>query len=550
MRAVFLLAGLALPFAATTAQAFGSCTDPGYVESFPGSFAAANCEERARFTLSHGLGRSEVRVVSFTSDAHGDDAAWIARVERNLAGIGEALRSMGRVGTGDITVLLAGAPADEGWEGEATLVAAGRRPRSEECAVTLYKIPSGYDERHFDFLFAHELFHCAQFRSFPGASGAANDWWLEGSAEHFAHMAVPDAGDFGWYRAFDSRSADEPLTALSYENVVFFHWLQMREGPEGVAAFLSAMPGDGDQTAALRSRLDTAGMVDFTEAYLEGRITAPGGSGVPGPDYFTGDYVVGDTVDLPISVTPFVPQRYRVKFDREKHYEVRVLGAEGADVRMQDEGGAWSNLPITVSTCPDEVTRLSYAVTADAATSGTVQFVKDEVEGAGACCLEGEWEATEATLAGLATLGTEIGGPALAAAGVSMSCSYEGGGAGLVFRADGTGALTFDGHSTSCVARAQGQAMSTTGTRNGSFEFDWTTKSADAGMASYTDNSVIWTMDIRLGPVVQSMSNPDAGPSTEANGFAFSCTETTLDILGIYGLSHKENRFTRPPPAP
>ncbi|MCX7286458.1 MAG: hypothetical protein NTW20_02560, partial [Rhodobacterales bacterium] len=284
--------------------------------------------------------------------------------------------------------------------------------------------------------------------------------------------------------------------------------------------------------------------------FLDGTIQSPGGTSVPAAADITGFIDVEDSYDLQLDVTPFVVSRYEFRFARERHFEVGLAGADGAVVQMKDDAGAWSNLPLFVSTCPDAVTRLAYAVTADAPTTATVNFVKTGIDGAAACCLEGEWTPTPETLAGLASFGADFGGPAMAMAGGEMSCSYDGGDALLTFRGDGSGGLTFDAHATACVARMQGQSMTTTGTRSGSFDFDWSAGESEAGSATYSGNSVVWTMTIKLGPVVQTMTRPDAGPSTPANGFAFACTPTTLDIVGIYGLSTYENTFTRPPPGP
>jgi len=552
MRRVFalIIAGAALALLPRPALAFGSCSDTAYVESFPGGYAGAECEEREAFSLAHGRGTSKVRVVSIVGAAHGDDAAWTERVERKLAAIGAELRSMGAVGTDDITILLIGDTAPEGEEGAASLISSRQARGGLECAVTIFKTPTGFEERHFDFLLAHELFHCAQYATFRVAVEDGQDWWTEGSAEHFVHMVVPDAGDFGRYAWFDYGSISQPLTAMSYDNVVFFHWLQMERWPDGLADFLSAMAAGNGSEAALRGQVDTAAWSAFTEALIEGRLRSPGGTAVPSSVHFTGDYIVDDTVDLPFDTTPFVATRYKVRFAKERHFRIELAGADGAAVRMQDDGALWSNLPLQVSTCPDEVTRLAYAVTADAATSGTINFIKEGMEGAGACCLEGEWTPTPETLAGLANFGNEIGGPAVAMQGGSLECTYTGGGAALSFRSDGTGALGFDGHTTTCIAQMQGQSMVMTATRAGSFDFDWAAGDTGAGMANYTDNSVGWTITLQIGPIEQVMSEADAGPSTQSNGFAFTCTETTLDILGVYGLSHKENRFTRPPRAP
>lgn len=255
MRCLFLLLAFLPLWTPNAALAFGDCADATYVAAFSGSYARTTCEERETFTLRHGRGMSNVRVVSFTGDSHGDDAVWIDRLRRNLADIGAAMASMGSVGTDDITILLAATESAEGWEAEAYDLAAPDGRYLGECAVTVYK----------------------------------------------------------------------------------------------------------------------------------------------------------------------------VLFEKERHFRVELAGAEAAEVRMQDESFAWSNLPISVSTCPEEVTRLAYAVTSDGPGDGTLQFLKEGVDGPGACCLEGKWTATPETLAGLAAFGNEIGGPAVAGAGGEMSCAYAGG---------------------------------------------------------------------------------------------------------------------------
>lgn len=535
--------------------AFGSCTDPAFVSTLRGATPTSRCEERAAFSLVHGRGTSAVRVVSFTSSDHEEDAAWIGRVERNLDAIGTAMRSMGAVGTYDITVVLVGKEAAERNEGETSVISSDPRidesdltTADVECEVSIYKVPPGFSERHLDFLFAHEIFHCAQVASFGVTDGEDDDWWVEGSAEHFGHMAVPDFEDPGWYRNFDVRSTTQPLTAMEYENVVFFHWLQMHAGPEGLGRFLTALGAEGD--AALQTWVDTAAWSVFTEAFLDGSIQSPGGRSVPRAEEITGFIDVEETYDLQLDVTPYVVSRCEFRFAKEKHFDVQLGSAEGAQVRMQDNSGTWSELPLFVSTCPEAVTRLAYAVTADAPTTATINFVKSGVDGAGACCLEGEWTPTPETLAGVASQQTEVGGIMEAMYGVETSCTYTGGSIFLRFQGDGRGSLLFDEHASTCVAQLQGNSVKTSGARSGSFEFNWSAEAKDHGSASFTDNSVIWTVAIHLGPVKQIMPNPDAGPGSRSNAFAFACTDTTLDIRGLYGLGSGETSFTRPPPVP
>ena len=81
-----------------------------------------------------------------------------ARVRRNLAAIGSLRQSMGDVGTADITIVLVGKDAAERYEGEAGIIASRLQSGRVECAVSVYKPPAGFSERHFDFLLAHEIF--------------------------------------------------------------------------------------------------------------------------------------------------------------------------------------------------------------------------------------------------------------------------------------------------------------------------------------------------------------------------------------------------------
>lgn len=64
-------------------------------------------------------------------------------------------------------------------------------------------------------------------------------------------------------------------------------------------------------------------------------------------------------------------------------------------------------------------------------------------------------------------------------------------------------------------------------------------------MARYTENSVLWTHTLKMGPMVQSRTMPDAGPGLASNGFAYACEDDTLSIPGLYGLLHSEATCTR-----
>ena len=143
-------------------------------------------------------------------------------MRRNHTAIGSMRQSMGAVGTADITIVLVGKDTAERYEGETGIIASGLQSGRVGSAVSVYKRPASFSERHFDFFLAHEIFHRCQLATFGVTDREDDDRWVEGSAEHFDH-SVPNFEVSGWYRIFDARSAATPLTAMKYTNVVFFH---------------------------------------------------------------------------------------------------------------------------------------------------------------------------------------------------------------------------------------------------------------------------------------------------------------------------------------
>ncbi len=81
--------------------------------------------------------------------------------------------------------------------------------------------------------------------------------------------------------------------------------------------------------------------------------------------------------------------------------------------------------------------------------------------------------------------------------------------------------------------------------RSGRIGFDWSVAGPGAGMATYTENTLGWSIAIHIGPVVQNQSGPDAGPSRPTNGFAFTCDKDALTIQGVYGTSTAEATYLR-----
>lgn len=132
---------------------------------------------------------------------------------------------------------------------------------------------------------AHEIFHCAQYRTVPGKVGGGElpRWWMEGSAEWFEDLALPhlqSSSDLAMaVTTFRDRSATTSLLDLRYGNVVLFSWL----GPRRVPDFILAMANDGeDQLAGARRALPDSEWLRFARDYADEHIATPGGLPVAG----------------------------------------------------------------------------------------------------------------------------------------------------------------------------------------------------------------------------------------------------------------------------
>src|SRR5690606_23438510 len=108
-----------------------------------------------------------------------------------------------------------------------------------ECRIAVYLLSVGATVEHAAYVIAHEFFHCVQEASLSpaqmGSSGAGTgvggDWWIEGSAEWFAALSLPELGPLDdRIHRFDSVSADTPLYEMAYEAVVFFLWMEFECG--------------------------------------------------------------------------------------------------------------------------------------------------------------------------------------------------------------------------------------------------------------------------------------------------------------------------------
>ncbi len=555
---LFLLCGLSLWAWAPAARAFGDCSSDAYVRSFDARLAGAGCKLAIETEIVWAGGRQPLRVVVAT-EFEGDPAlGHLVTPIRSLAErTGRAMTAMGGVEIAPTTIFLTeltGPPTP--GSGEPALGTA--QAHGDECRVVFYwsDDATGFDD--IMFTLAHELFHCIAGNSFHSAYNHASAiWWIEGSADYFAHLAYPGTSQSDdWIADFDSGSPTRPLWEFTYASVPFFFWLGQNGGPPGVSSFVHGMTsseGAAAELASLKRLVSPEQWKAFGEAYLDRAIRQPGGrrmASTPRPGRLL--RIVG-AMRHRVASQPFVLHRERWEFERRKIYGlVQDYIDPGLSVVFSGAPGSWTSPPDNVMACRQTVRFRVLATTTTS--SGAANYEVKHRPGQdteGACCLVGEWAPTPAALNGEATALLDVAPAAGAAYGVGYSCAPPGGGWILGFAADGTGRVEWQGFSNTCTAQSQGQAFVTSSVRNGVTRFAWTVLGEGAGNARYVEHDVSFGINATVGGItLMDRTAPYPGPRTEENGFAFQCSVDKLSIQGIFGLNFHESTYTRASPPP
>lgn len=257
LRAVIALFTLLL--APLPGLAFGDCTTAAYRISFDDRLSAsATCHVQELNPIEIGERSAPVRVLRFDRAFDSDDAAWLAAVNDTIGRVGFAASAIGTgLRTQPVTIVMMSleerydpaTPDVRSHTGPEVVHGAanwGRLPT--ECPVSIYKIDEGVTTDEFAQTLAHELFHCIQFATWTDKALEPNGWWwIEGSAEYFGVLAVPehrsrhylDFGRVSQTAGLVETGVDEPL---DYENAAFFSWLHQQGGGPAVGAFLSDLP--------------------------------------------------------------------------------------------------------------------------------------------------------------------------------------------------------------------------------------------------------------------------------------------------------------------
>lgn len=370
---VFVLAAcIWATFAARPAHAVNNCTDTAYVAAFVPALAGRTCEEVvARVPIPYRGGSAIMRILRMPEvemDARAN--ATVAMLRRIASRVGAAMDEMGGVQVHDVSILLTGFTDDPDDPAGALATALWPNPAyPDQCLVAMYLGDYSREIVDLEFAIAHEIFHCIQFRTWnldPGSSNAF--WWMEGSAEYFAALALPDVNGAGSSVAdFDENSSAHSLLAMDYENVVLFSWVDAHMGgPAGVKHTLDTL-SEGRTMAAQREVAARALIADnlqrFAQDYIDGVIPLPNGRAMgSSPRLPTQD------ADRPLQLSgePFVLTRGQINF-APAQYVNRIDVREGR-YETAREPRNWAALPTSLDIpCDSEVGYAFAAISGDEA---------------------------------------------------------------------------------------------------------------------------------------------------------------------------------------
>ncbi len=433
------------------ALAFGDCNSAAYMATFDGRLHAGACDVLDTTQIRWGVRSVDMRLIKMHSAAMGAaEQADVAHKAHALAdAVGAAMSHIGNVDIAPVTVLFTDLGPPHGEDAHADIP---HTPGlAQECAITFYKSREGLTLDQFVFTYAHELFHCIQFKTWLNQMGAADSsWWSEGTAEYFAYLAVPShSGDDGYITDFDTLSQTRSLLQMTYENAAFFAWLA-QASPAAIHTFIDRMPaGGGSQLAALQNAVPPEQWVAFEEAYLDREIVLPGGRPLPSNPSPGGTLTISGTRSLALQAQPYVVERVSLVFQRGHNYEL-VFQDQPGDARIrwkESDAGAWQEPPAAVPACDIEMRKRMMWGTTSSETAGHM-VVKVREGAADTCsCVPGSWNLSSASLQ------TNV----QAISPRENRCTFEGGTLQITFNQDAdsggraTGIYAINGVTWTCV---------------------------------------------------------------------------------------------------
>jgi len=328
LRASLACIAIALGTVALPARAsFGDCNDPAYLGRFDARLATDTgylCVASEPVPVRSDAGTTHIRIIQHLVADWAMAPGAMRAIKEGVSNSALAMSRLGSFEMSDATILLVDGfgPAFGGSENFGDIAAQTHFGPGDECRITLWLLGPGATADYGAAVVAHELFHCVQRSSLSqaqmgsgtvaGALGGGS-WWLEGSADWFATLAVPAPAYMrDRVEVFDRDSLRVALNQMTYEAYVFFAWLAGAHGMEAVMPFLHAMApsaGEAAQRAAMMRALSAEEWLHFAEDYLDQRIRDGHGAGIGSTPLHGDTYTWDATRTQRVALQPFVLTR-------------------------------------------------------------------------------------------------------------------------------------------------------------------------------------------------------------------------------------------------
>ena len=312
-----------------------------------------------------------------------------------------------RTGTGAATYGTRTPPQDVDGDGDADTTT----PDTElppECMVSFFTLRArNEDPIWVQNATAHEIMHCIQAYVVPAqyATGRGGQWWVEGTAEHFAALSVPSS------QPYNSRNesfalgvrARRPLYEASYGGGLFFHWWGASNDASDLIPFMRSMATSADagaQRNAMRRALGDEQWLQFARDYIDGNISHPQGGLIPTTPFPEGPIAVHRNWEKPFNFVPFAIEHYTFDFDCGL-WDVELRPSD-VNIAVRRQGEDWMDLPAELDIREGREGFYDFVVfnTGDSTQNVTIEFERtatctpcNDREAIDAC-LAGTWEMT------------------------------------------------------------------------------------------------------------------------------------------------------------
>ena len=313
-----------------------------------------------------------------------------------------AYEGLGELGDMDLVLTDAQIAESDGLAGVATVTAYWGTVTTEGCPITIFGNAWAESPEVFEQVVAHEAWHCVQhYDGFPMAVPSGTAWYREGGAHFFSNVAFPDNNyEHRVMGAFDRRSVDRPIHALSYDTWMFWQYLSNLRGERYVADLQRSMMNAGGNGAGQLDDLDEE-FHNFVVEFAAGTLKDQNGGALrQATNYISNLRDVtkedeGRKVEMKKS-KQYVAARYRLEYDKELRVFQSDQSATGgrfssAEWPERSTLDSWKAVAPEVRTECTEKSRYAFVGTSTEADQTFVVQI-DKIEEA-ACdpCVLGTW---------------------------------------------------------------------------------------------------------------------------------------------------------------